>query len=175
MVLDRCFEKVAGRRLRQPHEKTEHEMESEMDSSNHDALQKVLQYRTFYHETLKPDLDNAVEERAKVLDDLGEYEQLRESIALQQKGGELGSAKRMIHLGADVYATAKVHDPQTICIYVGLGFYLQCTLDEGAHLVEDRIESLRRKKSRLDHSVANIKANIDLVLGGIEELKKMSE
>ena len=89
-------------------------------------------------------------QRAKLIEEVGEYQELRESISLQKQQQDKGlsghhvSSKRMVNLGSDVYATAKVQDPKTIYISIGLGFYLQCSLDEGLGLVTERIEILQR-------------------------------
>jgi len=78
---------------------------------------------------------------------------LHSNISLQKSSsGGLGDddSEKLVHLGAEVFAKARVHDPKTVFMYVGLGFYVQCSLDESLKLAEDNIQRLQQKKALLD-------------------------
>jgi len=96
---------------------------------------------------------DAVEQRDLLVAELESFCDLHSNISLQKSSsGGLGDddSEKLVHLGAEVFAKARVHDPKTVFMYVGLGFYVQCSLDESLKLAEDNIQRLQQKKALLD-------------------------
>lgn len=124
------------------------------------AADKVVQYKAFYHERLKPDLDCAIQEHRAIEEELGQYQEL-----LKNLKRKLGAQEEvaLISLGAEVFSHYTLTKPEEIFMYVGLGFYLQCSVTEGSKLAEDRVVILQRKKEKLDTQISDIRDNIDLV------------
>ena len=59
---------------------------------------------------------------------------------VQDGSGEL---KTQVELGAEVYCQARVPDTSRVFIGIGLGFHLECTLDEVSGLVLTAVTSRR--------------------------------
>ncbi len=94
------------------------------------------------------------------MEELEAYCDLHSNILLQKSSGDgvlapdaAKEKEKLVPLGADVFAQARVHDPKTVFMFVGLGFYVQCSLDEGLRLAEDKIQLLQQKKAQLDQSL----------------------
>eukprot|EP00731_Ephydatia_muelleri_P023651 Em0015g1234a len=92
---------------------------------------KVTRYEHFLNERLRTDLRAVLEHRDAVYSDMAEYLQLRNVLEKTQKLGLTQSGlKTIVDLGANFYAQARVMDPSRVFVAVGLGFFVEFTIDE---------------------------------------------
>ena len=138
--------------------------------------EKVVKYEHFLNERLKPDLKAVLDERDGIYTETAEFLALRNSISAIQ-AAELDPAealKTKVDLGCNFYCRANVDDPSKIFVEIGLGFYLEFSLDEAEKFVDKKISALESKSKELTDQSSKIKANIRLVLEGLRELQNIS-
>ena len=142
-------------------------------SADKDIADKVAQYETFLNETLRTDLKSTLTLRDKIYQEQAEYLALRNSInAIQLVELVPGEPlKTKVDLGCNFYCQARVPDPTKIFISVGLGFFLELTLDEALEFISKKDGELAKEANKLTTNCAKLKANIKLVIGGLQELQ----
>ena len=134
---------------------------------------KVAQYETFLNETLRTDLKSTLTLRDKIYQEQAEYLALRNSInAIQLVELVPGEPlKTKFDLGCNFYCQARVPDPTKIFVSVGLGFFVELTLDEALEFIRKKDGELGKEADKLTADCAKLKANIKLVIGGLQELQ----
>lgn len=60
-----------------------------------------------------------------------------------QKGAAASPLKTLVDLGAGAYCQAVVPDTSRICLAVGLGFHVECSLEEAGDVAERRRQALQ--------------------------------
>eukprot|EP00798_Chlamydomonas_sp_ICE-L_P016637 gene16637-22886_t len=143
-----------------------------MTDSSSALDQKIRTYEVFLNEVLREDLKKQLEIKGTWDAEINELEDLKSNIDSIKKEG-LKTIKSQVELGADVFVQAKVADTSRIFINVGLGFHVECTLDEAPRVVDIRVQALQAKKDGALSQVAKIKAHIRLVEEGIRELMQL--
>ncbi|QDZ21378.1 prefoldin subunit [Chloropicon primus] len=138
------------------------------DVDAREVLEKVVQYRKFLHERLVPDLNDAVEQRSKLEEEIEDWKGLEASISTPT-----GEETALVDLGAGVFAEGRVHDPRTMYVSIGLGFFVQCSAEEGLGMARERVQILQERKLKAEDSITSIQGSISLVTQGIEELKRL--
>ena len=140
-----------------------------------EVKEKVTRYETFLNETLRTDLRNTLTLRDKIYQEQAEYLALRNSInAIKQSDLVPGEPmKTKVDLGCNFYCQARVADPTRICVAVGLGFFVELTLEEALRFLDKKDAELGSQAARLTEDCAKLKANIKLVLGGLRELQNI--
>merc|ERR1711864_67566 len=117
-----------------------------------------------------------LELRDKVYEEQAEFLALRNSIKAIKLAelvpGEL--LKTKVDLGCNFYCQARVPDPTRICVSVGLGFFPELTLEEALVFINKKEKLLEAQADKLTADCCKLKANIKLVLGGLQELQKIS-
>lgn len=81
--------------------------------------------------------------------------------------------KSLVDLGSEVYCQAQVQDTSSVYISIGLGFHLECSLDEAPRVIELRRAVARAKLEDATTQSAKIRAHIKLVEGGLMELMNL--
>ena len=147
-----------------------------MTQKNADVDEKVSRYESFLNETLRTDLKNTLLLRDKIYQEQAELLALRNSInAIKLADLVPGEPmKTKVDLGCNFYCQARVTDPSKICISVGLGFFLEMTLDEALKYLDKKDADLGKDAKKLTSDCAKLKANIKLVLGGLRELQNIN-
>jgi prefoldin alpha subunit len=138
--------------------------------------EKVVKYEAFLNDRLKPDLKAILEERDGVYSETAEFLALRNTISAIRSAGLDPSQplKTKVDLGCNFYCCANVEDPSKIFVEIGLGFYLELTLDEAEKFISKKVSALEDKSQQLTEQASKIKANIRLVLEGLRELQNIS-
>jgi len=140
------------------------------DACDREALlDEVIKYRKFVHERLVPDLNASIERRDALKAELEEYTDLEQSLTASTS--EQQGATELVHLGADVYAEGRVHDPHIVYLSIGLGFYVQCTPNEGLEIARVKMGALREAKARAEESATSIRRRIGFFKHMIDEVK----
>ena len=141
-----------------------------------DIASKVAQYETFLNETLRTDLKNTLTLRDKIYQEQAEYLALRNSINAVKLADLVPGEplKTKVDLGCNFYCQARVADPTKIFVAVGLGFFLELSLDEALEFIKKKDTELSKEAIKLTNDCAKLKANIKLVIGGLQELQQIS-
>ncbi|GAX76147.1 hypothetical protein CEUSTIGMA_g3591.t1 [Chlamydomonas eustigma] len=129
----------------------------------------IRQYETFLNEVLRRDLAEAKKKSAQMEEDLREYESLEQKLSDLRQGGRK-PFKSEIDLGSEILCQAKVADVSHIFIAIGLGFHVECSLEEAPSVIDIQKQYLQTKIEGVTQKVHNINAHIALVQGGIREL-----
>jgi len=140
-----------------------------------DSLEKVQRYETFLNERLRGDLRKCLEQRDKIYEEQAEFLALRNSIQAI-KTAELVPGeplKTKVDLGCNFYCQARVPDPTKVCVAVGLGFFVELTLDEALTFISKKDADLNKQAEKLSRECARLKAHIKLVIGGLQELQQI--
>lgn len=142
-----------------------------------DVLQdKITKYEHFLNERLRTDLRVVLDHRDAVYSDMAEYLQLRNVLEKTEKLGlNQSGLKTMVDLGANFYAQARVPDPSRVFVAVGLGFFVEFTVQEALGFIDKKVAMLTEKSQQLTEQATQIKARIKLVLEGLEELQFAGE
>ena len=128
------------------------------------------------NERLRTDLQKILEARDAVYADIAEYLQLQNVVAkLSQQGVFQSNLKTMVDLGANFYAQAKVPDASHICVAVGLGFYIDFTLNEALQFIAEKVDHLTICGRVLSEEAGQVRAKIQLVLEALKELQFHSQ
>ncbi|KAG0335121.1 hypothetical protein BG000_007768 [Podila horticola] len=130
-----------------------------MDSS---VQQKLARYETFVNESLKKDLQDALDARNVIYDQISEYLKLAKDIEIIKSNG-LKEMKTQVDLGSNFYVQAKIPDTQYIYVNVGFGFHAQLTLDEALTFISKKEGQLSKKADVYTQKASQIRAHIKLV------------
>uniref|UniRef100_V5HMI6 Putative ubiquitously-expressed transcript n=1 Tax=Ixodes ricinus TaxID=34613 RepID=V5HMI6_IXORI len=141
-----------------------------------DVRAKVLQYETFLNEVLKEDLRRCPRRaRESVLQALRVVCRLRtshrEDYRKYQKN-EVDDFGHNVDLGCQLLcAGSRARPLPTVCVQVGLGFFVELTHEEALWFVGRREVVLEQDLKRLSQDSANIKAHIQMTLQCLRELQ----
>lgn len=134
-----------------------------MDQTN--TLNEIQKYETYINEVLKSDLNRVCSQLDQVTTDLAEYQQLTQTIKLLNEFKETGQVyKTMMDIGCNYFMQTRVDDLSHILIDVGVGCYLELTLDEALKFIETKVKFLNNKQALLREKSAKIKGHIKLML-----------
>jgi len=137
---------------------------------------KVLRYEAFLNDQLKPDLKAILEKRDKLYEEIAEFLALKNSIgairAAELRPGQ--PLKTKVDLGCNFYVQARVPDPSRLFLEVGLGFFVELTLDEALKVIERKTRALEGRATALTQDACKVKANIKLTLEGLRELQRLA-
>lgn len=133
--------------------------------------QKILQYEVFLNERLRSDLHKVLSQRERVCDEVAEYNQLLTTVKLLTERLGEKTLKTMIDLGCNFYCHAKVENCSTIVVAVGLGFYLEMTLEEASVFIGQKVSDLTQRADKCSEQVAQINGRIKLVMETLRELQ----
>lgn len=135
---------------------------------------KVLRYETFINDVLKEQLKQILINLDRINTEIAEYVQLKNVIqTIQDVGVTEDILKTQVDIGCNFYMQAKITDPTKIYMNVGLGHFVEFTLDEVVKVIELRTNLLNRQICILREQSANTKAHIKLVLHGLQELQNI--
>ncbi|KAH7652432.1 Prefoldin alpha-like protein [Dioscorea alata] len=143
-----------------------------MAESSELRRQKVKKFEDFVEGRLKPDLVNAIAQRDKVFEQQKIFSDLKRNIQVLEKSGAT-SLRTRVNLGSEVYMQADVPDTRRVFVDIGLGFHVEFTWSEALDFISVREARLARQVEEYTHLIANIKAQIKLVLEGIRELLQL--
>ncbi|KAF9417835.1 hypothetical protein BGZ94_009855 [Podila epigama] len=134
--------------------------------------EKLARYETFVNETLKKDLQDALDARNVIYDQISEYLKLAKDIEIIKSNG-LKEMKTQVDIGSNFYVQAKIPDTQYIYVSVGFGFYTQLTLDEALTFISKKETQLNKKAEVYTQKASKIRAHIKLVLEAMAEVMNL--
>lgn len=144
-----------------------------MDSQ---TQQKILQFETFVNEVLKSDLAKLAEKLDVKNADVAEFLQLKSVITtFQNTNVEKTGFKTKVDIGNNFFIQAHVSDASKILLDVGLGYYVEFTLDEALIIINVRIKLLEQQIANLRKEIAKTNAHIKYILLTIRTIQGLQE
>ncbi|XP_020300428.1 protein UXT homolog [Pseudomyrmex gracilis] len=138
--------------------------------------QKIFKFETFVNEVLKADLASLAERLDAKNDAITEFLQLKSVVTtFQNTDIEKTGFKTKLDIGNSFFIQAHVPDASTILLNVGLGHYVEFTLEEALVVIDVRIKLLEKQIVNLRKAVAKTNAHIKLILLVIRDIKGMKE
>jgi prefoldin alpha subunit len=147
--------------------------------------EKLKEYASFVDTKLHPELAKAVEARELIETEIAEYKELKAKLQMLQK--DKGSLDSLVNLGHEIaYCQAKLDDPSTVIVHVGMGFHAELTLAEAVNFIEKRINFLvedvlskrtKRAKAVAEHLESSlfIMEQLERELASIEKIESASD
>ncbi|EZA59918.1 hypothetical protein DMN91_000429 [Ooceraea biroi] len=138
--------------------------------------QKVVQFETFVNEVLKEDLKQLENKLDAKNADIAEFLQLQSVITtFQNTNMNKTGFNTKIDIGHNFFMQAHVTDVSEILLNIGLGIYVEFTLDEALTFINVRSKLLERQVANLRKAIAMTNAHIKLILLAIGELQGIGE
>lgn len=131
---------------------------------------KIKQYEAFLQHSLLRDLSENQERKDNIRRERVEYELLRRSLEALQKN-ELDQLCTLVDLGSQIFVQGNVDDMNSVFVDIGLGFHVQCTLDEAIQVCSEREEFLAGKEEILTNACGNVRANVRAVVEAMKQLQ----
>lgn len=119
---------------------------------------------TFINDKLKEDLKTYEAYLKRLTDETIEYTELKNLITTIKDDLPGNVLKTQINIGADFFMQAKVPNKEKILVDIGLGIYVEFTLDEAQKYVQMKINILEKQADVIRDEVCKVKAHIKLAL-----------
>lgn len=143
-----------------------------------DVSEKIIKFESFVNEKLKTDLANVLKRDEETACDIENCIQI--SILLTQfrdrkfTSDPCEPVKTMTDIGGNFYVETVIDDPDSVMVYLGLGFYVQMSLNDALSFLDQRKSMLQKRRENYALIASKINANIKLVLEGLRELQSIS-
>lgn len=141
-----------------------------------DVQKKILQFESFINDVLRQDLAALEKKLDEKTSEIAEFLQLKSVInTFKNVGAAEDGFKTKVDMGNNFFVQAKVEDASHILLDVGLGHFVEFTLDEALVVIDVRIKLFERQVENLRKEVARTNAHIKLVLLGIREIQGLDK
>ena len=137
-------------------------MKAEAEELERERSDKILEYESFLNNNLKTSLHRVYTDRQRVYEEIGMYNQVRETVSKLELLGDDGLQTR-VNLGCEFYVRAKVKNPSRMLVHAGLGFFIESTPDEAVKIALSRETLLRERADRLTTEASDLQLRIDTV------------
>lgn len=145
------------------------------DAVNPEISKKILQFESFVNDVLRADLGKLSDKLDAKNEELSEFLQLKSVIrTLKRTSSPDTGFKTKVDVGNNFFVQAHVEDPSQILLDVGLGYYVEFTLDDALVLIDVRVKLLESAIKNLRTEIAKTNAHIKVILIGISDLQGMS-
>jgi prefoldin alpha subunit len=134
--------------------------------------EKGQYYQNFVDETLKPDLQRAINQRESAYAELGQYLELKNSI---EQLANQRSVETLVNLGHEFFIEAKVPDTSKVIVDVGLGFMVEFAHAEALDFLKLKETQLEKEVEKFTNAISNIRSRITLILRGLEDLANVEK
>lgn len=143
---------------------------------NAEVEKKIAKFERMINDVLKTDLAQLSERLDSKNTDLAEFLQLKSVITtLQSTSLDKAGFKTQVDIGANFFVEAHVENASTLLLDVGLGHFVEFTLEEALVVIDVRAKLFERQIANLRKEVAKTNAHIKLLLLGIGELRGMNK
>lgn len=133
---------------------------------------KISRFESFINDVLKQDLAKLSERLDQINTEACEFLQLRSYIVTLRASDDLRcNFKTQLDLGNRCYMEAKVEEPACIYLDIGLGHFVELTLEDALAVVEVRLKLFKRQTDNLRMEIAKTNAHVKLLLLGIRDLQ----
>ncbi|XP_076749880.1 uxt prefoldin-like subunit [Xylocopa sonorina] len=143
---------------------------------NPDIQEKVIKFETFVNDVLREDLAKLEEKLDTKNADIAEFLQLKTTITtLQNNGLDQSGFKTQVDVGQNFFIEAHVPNASTILLDVGLGHYVELSLNDALAVINVRIKLLEQQIVHFRKEIAKTNAHIKLILLSIEQLQGLED
>ncbi|KAK4327919.1 hypothetical protein Pmani_001632 [Petrolisthes manimaculis] len=141
------------------------------------SKEKIEKYEHFLNNVLREDLRIVVEEREKLYEDIAAHSQLRQTITCitEAPGCTDEGLRTQVDLGSNFYVQAHVQDTSRIYVNVGLGFFVELTLQEALGFIDKKLNILNARLEESTQKSAKIKGQIKFVYEALRDLQGYQE
>lgn len=139
---------------------------------NSDIQKKIFKFETFVNDVLKEDLAQLEQKLDAKNADIAEFLQLKAMITTFKNNGlDKSGFKTQVDIGQNFFIEAQVSDASTILLDIGLGHYMELSLDDAVAVINVRVKLLEQQIKHFRKEIARTNAHIKLILLGIRELQ----
>ncbi|XP_011496738.1 PREDICTED: protein UXT homolog [Ceratosolen solmsi marchali] len=133
---------------------------------------KVLQFESFINDVLKQDLAVLEKKLDEINSEIAEFLQLKSVInTIKNIGNKANGFKTKVDMGNNFFIQAEVENASHILLDIGLGYFVEFTLDEALVVIDIRIKLFERQVINLRKEIARTNAHIKVILIGIRDLQ----
>lgn len=141
-----------------------------------EVQQKIEQFEVFINEVLRQDLVQLEKKLDEKNSEIAEFLQLKSVInTFKNTGADKNGYKTKVDMGNNFFVQATVDDASHILLDIGLGHFVEFTLDEALKVIDVRIKLFERQVDNLRKEIARTNAHIKLILIGIRDLHGMDK
>lgn len=140
---------------------------------------KIVEFERFVNDKLRNDLKLVLDEQDKIHAEIADYLQIKDTIdkvsecKVSRDSKTRFKLNTRVDLGCNFYANAVVEDPETVCVAIGYGFFVEMKFDEALKFIDKKVKLLNELADELNVKACDIKANIKFVLEGIREMQEI--
>ncbi|XP_034941136.1 protein UXT homolog [Chelonus insularis] len=139
---------------------------------NPTIAKKITQFERFINDVLKADLAKLAQKLDEKNSEVAEFIQLKSFITtLKTTGTSESGFKTKVDLGNNFFIQAHVEDATHILLDVGLGYFVEFSLDEATALIDVRIKLFESQIANLRKEIAKTNAHIKVLIIGINDLR----
>lgn len=143
---------------------------------NPDIQEKILKFETFINEVLKEDLAKFQKKLDVKIEDFAEFLQLKTMITtIQNNKFDQDGFKTQVDVGQNFFIEAHIPDASIILLDIGLGHYVEFSLNDALALINLRMKLLEQQITHIRKQVAKTNAHIKLLLVGMRELQGIKD
>ncbi|XP_076165972.1 uxt prefoldin-like subunit [Ptiloglossa arizonensis] len=139
---------------------------------NPDIQQNILKFETFINDVLKEDLGKLEKKLDDKNSDIAEFLQLKSIITtLKNNDFDKNGFKTQVDIGQYFFIEASIPEASMILLDVGLGHYVEFSLDDALSIINVRIKLLEQQITHFRKEIAKTNAYIKLILLDIRQLQ----
>ncbi|OAO16181.1 prefoldin chaperone subunit [Blastocystis sp. ATCC 50177/Nand II] len=131
---------------------------------------QIRKYEDLIENRIKATLAQEVEQLRELSSSVEQYEVLKTNIEVMKRDSK-SSVSSLVNLGSEVYAQAKAQDRNHIFVNIGLGFFVEFTLDEALAFIEKKLAQLHADLVRKNEDVERVKQHYYSAIHALEQLK----
>ncbi|XP_053209985.1 protein UXT homolog [Panonychus citri] len=148
-------------------------VEKVADQSVHPIVEKC---ETFINEQLKNDLKIIHLRQENIHVQLNNFQDLK-SFILELTNNSFGcsSIKTQIDIGNNFYMRCTIPNTEKITIFIGLGFYLELSLQEALNFIDKRSIFLNSCIDKLSDQGRKVKAHIKVILDTLSYIQEIGD
>lgn len=143
------------------------------DEPDSELSSKILKFESYVDDVLRTELEEYLKMFHLKEADLDEWLQLKRMISTM-KEQNLPGFKGKINLGSNVYVPVEVPDTSRLIMNLGIGVFVEMTLDDSLAHTNLQINKLETEISFLSDCINSLKARIQVLLQGITEYHNLS-
>ncbi|CAL7948599.1 unnamed protein product [Xylocopa violacea] len=143
---------------------------------NPDIQEKIIKFETFVNDVLREDLAKLEQKLDTKNADIAEFLQLKTTITtLQNNGLDQSGFKTQVDVGQNFFIEAHVPNASTILLDVGLGHFVELSLNDALAVINVRIKLLEQQIVHFRKEIAKTNAHIKLILLSIDQLQGLED
>ncbi|XP_054168415.1 protein UXT-like [Oppia nitens] len=153
---------------------------NEKDSHCNQSITSLTKYEHFINDVLKTDLKRVHNQYQLICQQLAQYLQIKQTIKAIKDNHLIVTDDKCIEplklqtdLGSNFYVQTVVPKADKIYLMIGLGFYVELTLEEALDLIDKKEKIFNQELIHLSAQSSKIKANIKLVIHTIDQITSL--